>query len=349
MKKRCSICAKWILFMVIVILLIQKLSPYFENPKHADYNYQAFQHMPDEPDILVFGTSLIEMAFVPNELYKQYGYTSYNLAAPSQRLDSMYFVLETVLKERQPEYIFIVTDYINEISRSETLNEEILSVRKLKGNEINKWKYLYNHFKYRSMEYVKFYLPIFQFHYDLLDGKCQRERSQVSEKIYSKGYYYMEGNTPIELPKQGEAQEEISEEAVALTRNIVDMCHQRGIEVVFVTIPIPEGFLYEKSLERNFSDCAHINFYELYEQIGLDGSTDFLNEHHLNLDGAIKVTEYIGNYLKENSNLIDHREMKENNIWDITLQFDSGEQYKDFDSEKWETKLKDLGYEGFQF
>lgn len=347
MKKGYLICLKWILFISIVIVLLSRLSIFYENPKHADYNYKAFQNLSDEPDILVFGTSLMEMAFVPNELYKKYGYTSYNLAAPSQRLDSMYFVLNTVLEKRQPKYIFIVTDYINEVSKSETLDEEILSIRKLKGNEISKWKYLYNHFKYRSMEYLKFYLPILQFHYDLLDGKCGIEERQVLDKLYSKGYYYMEGSFPMDLPEQGTVQEEISEEAVAYTREVVDMCHQRGIEVVFVTIPIPEGFLYEESLEKNFSDCYHINFYELYEQIGLDGKTDFVNEHHLGLSGATKVTDYIGTYLQDNSNLVDHRKMNENNIWDITLQFDSGEQYKDIDTENWEKELKTFGYSGF--
>lgn len=157
----------------------------------------------------------------------------------------------------------------------------------------------------------------------------------------------MEGSFPMDLPEQGTVQEEISEEAVAYTREVVDMCHQRGIEVVFVTIPIPEGFLYEESLEKNFSDCYHINFYELYEQIGLDGKTDFVNEHHLGLSGATKVTDYIGTYLQDNSNLVDHRKMNENNIWDITLQFDSGEQYKDIDTENWEKELKTFGYSGF--
>lgn len=347
MKKGIYISIKWIVFMLIIIVLLSRLSLYYENPKHADYNYQAFQSLPDEPDILVFGTSLMEMAFAPNELYKKYGYTAYNLAAPSQRLDSTYFVLETMLKERQPKYIFIGTDYINEISKSETLDEEILSIRKIQGNEIAKWRYLYNHFKTRSMEYLKFYLPILQFHNDLLDGKCEIERSQISEKLYSKGYYYMEGSFPMELPKQGTTEEEISEEAVAFTREVVDMCHQRGIEVVFVTIPIPEGFLYEESIEKNFSDCYHINFYELYEEIGLDGKVDFVNEHHLGLSGATKVTDYIGAYLLNNSNLQDHRKQNENNIWDITLQFDNGEKYNNIDIERWEEKLRFAGYSGF--
>ena len=49
----------------------------------------------------------------------------------------------------------------------------------------------------------------------------------------------------------------------------------------------------------------NMNYY--LDEIGIDGDTDFGTSRHLSVNGARKATMFLGNYLKENYELVDHR------------------------------------------
>lgn len=346
MKKKILIIMKWIIFCSIVLGILVKISPYYANRKGADYNYQTFQMMEENPDILIVGTSLTEYAISPNELYKDYGFTSYNLSAHSQMLDTMYYVLDTALKYKEPKLIIVSTDYINELTSKSTLNDEIISIRDLNAGLGNQLKYLYSHFGTKTMEYIKFYLPVFQFHSQLLDGTLnidKMKRNNYLKKLYQKGYSYLDGIKEIEIAKN-EEELELNPEAVARTKEMIQKCNERGIQIVFVTLPNIEPYYYDESIKVNFSDCGYLNFYDLAEEIGLDGKTDFLDNHHMTYSGASKVTKYIGQYLEDNYDLTDHRDLNENNLWDITLPVLDKMPYWEYDDGVWEEALKQAGY-----
>lgn len=54
-------------------------------------------------------------------------------------------------------------------------------------------------------------------------------------------------------------------------------------------------------------DVTFIDFNEYYEDMGLDFTTDFNDESHLNYHGSVYLQDYLGNYLKENYILPDRR------------------------------------------
>lgn len=68
----------------------------------------------------------------------------------------------------------------------------------------------------------------------------------------------------------------------------------------------------EYVLDKN--NCVYIDLYEKIEEIGLDGTTDFSDEGHLNTSGSNKVADYLGEYLIGHYELTDFRDY-ENNIW----------------------------------
>lgn len=346
MKKIIVIVSKWVVFCSIVLGILIKISPYFANRKGADYNYQTFQMMEENPDILTVGTSLTEYALSPNDLYRDYGFTSYNLSAHSQRLDTTFYVLNAALEYKNPKLVIISTDYINEISLRSTLNDEIISTRDLDVGIDKQLLYLYNHFGTKTMEYVKFYLPIFQFHSQLLDGTLNLDKLKKNnylKKLYQKGYSYLNGAKEIEFGVN-EEEKELDEESVVYVREMIQKCKARGIEVVFVTLPNIDPYYYDESIKENYSDCGYINFYDLVDEIGLDGKNDFLDNHHMTYSGAAKVTNYVGQYLSEHYELPDHRQLHENNLWDITLPVIERMPYSEYDDNIWEEALKAAGY-----
>ncbi|MDE6674951.1 MAG: hypothetical protein K2K19_09120, partial [Acetatifactor sp.] len=65
----------------------------------------------------------------------------------------------------------------------------------------------------------------------------------------------------------------------------------------------------------------YINFLELIEETGLDFSTDTYDAGlHLNLSGAEKITEYLGEVLREETDLADRRDEEHlSGIWSDKL------------------------------
>ena len=238
------------------------------------------------------------------------------------------------------------TDYINEITMKSTLNEEIISIRDLHAGLDHQLRYLYSYFGTKTMEYIKFYLPVFQFHESLLDGSLNLYRlgkNNHLKRLYQKGYTYRDGIKETPIAKNVE-ELELDPEAVEYVKQMMQKCDERGIQFVLVTLPNIKPYYYDESIRKNFSDCGYLNFYDLAEQVGIDGNTDFIDNDHMGYTGAVKVTKCIGQYLKDNYDLIDHRELNENNIWDITLPVLEKMPYWEYDDDIWEEELKKAGY-----
>ena len=104
---------------------------------------------------------------------------------------------------------------------------------------------------------------------------------------------------------------------------MTQLCKENGIELVLIKAPSLYPYWYdewetqiEEYAEEN--DLKYINFLNLIEETGLDFSKDTYDGGlHLNLSGAEKITEYLGEFLRNEYELPDHRSEKElQEIWD---------------------------------
>lgn len=106
------------------------------------------------------------------------------------------------------------------------------------------------------------------------------------------------------------------------------LCEKKGIKLLLMKAPSASPVWYEEE-DQQIRDYAkkygldYINFYDLIDEIGLDYETDTYDGGlHLNLQGADKLSEYLGKYLVEQYQLPDHR--KDNKIagvYDKKLKF----------------------------
>ena len=109
---------------------------------------------------------------------------------------------------------------------------------------------------------------------------------------------------------------------------ITELCAENDIELILVKAPSLYPYWYDQwevQMEEYAAahDLKYINFLELQEECKLDFNTDTYDAGlHLNLWGAIKITDYIGQYLRDECELTDRR--SEEHL-----------------SEVWQEKLKD--------
>ena len=113
-------------------------------------------------------------------------------------------------------------------------------------------------------------------------------------------------------------QKPLGQDSIQELKDIVATCRDKGIRVIFFTVPWEGEYNYGEAM-KSFcaaNGCGYLDFFELAEEIGLDGTADFADVGHLNTRGAEKVADYMGQYLIEHYDLTDMRTV-ENNLWAI--------------------------------
>ncbi len=114
---------------------------------------------------------------------------------------------------------------------------------------------------------------------------------------------------------------------------ILDLCRKKKIKVVAVVPPIAYtgGQLlgkYEemrKFCEQNNIEYINYNEPDVLEEAGINFSTDFYNEGHLNALGSVKISKSLAKRLAKKYNLEDRREDPAYQSWNMA--------YKEFNKE----------------
>lgn len=258
-------------------------------------------------DILFVGTSHIMDGVIPVKLWDTYGYTSYILCGEYNDMDRNIPMLRLALQYTKPSLVVLdIENYWEKSPAENTLNgyHEYADAFPLNGEKIKTTMNLYQE-KENRMEIL---FPILRYHdrwKDLSRGDFRKKGSDD----YLKGYEFSADTQEIELyecvPTEGGV---LLEDAYGVTavEQFVDECHERGIEVLLVTIPFAaneDEQIYLQGLHK-LAEQKGVRYLNLLTEKELvDGKTDFRDAGHLNVFGAEKVTEYIGAYIRENYNI----------------------------------------------
>lgn len=93
---------------------------------------------------------------------------------------------------------------------------------------------------------------------------------------------------------------EPSQDAVEYIGKIADLCAKKNISLLLIKTPIA-GYTPELGIAmQKFADSLNvplIDYNQLFDEIGFDYTTDFLDTVHLNILGRTKVSAHLGDYL----------------------------------------------------
>ena len=303
--------------------------------------------MKEDPDVLIFGSSIASCSISPNVMYDCYGITAYNLSARGQKPITTSYVIEEAIEIHKPKVVVVVLDYMDTQEGSETLNEDILTTRMMGNNDINRIRFLYSNFANHYMEYIKYFFPVFQFHSDLIKGEMDVVEDidkYYPKQLFGKGFQKQDEIKPIEAVNKSETQYELSDKYIAEIQKTIELCREKEIGIVFVSLPNNDYGIYTDSFLNNFADCDFVDYYDLFDSIGLNYNTDYYDDFHLNNGGAQKVSHYLSQYLILRFELEDHRSLQENNIWDITKAYCDEIGYDNYKTDSWKYYLEKYGY-----
>lgn len=310
-----------ILFLIIGVLIFQLLT-YIFVPKwigEIDPATPRFEGFYSEEkntiDVLAVGASDVGRGFSPITLWNEYGITSYNLGTSNQTMSLAYYIIKEAFQYQDIKTVVLDMDaaFVNK-------NAPEGEYRKLFDNMKvgpTKWEALQN----SDLEVdnkLSYIFPIIRFHSRWTD--LEKEDFSIAKK-YDKSTSYkgmaMSNVVKPYIDTQGYMKdtgkiEEISEENEKYIAKIVKLCQENNVKLLWVEIPSASSWSSARSKgTQKLAEKYNIEFIDMnykLEGFEVDWARDTAdNGNHLNVEGAEKVSKYIGKILKEKYEAEDHR------------------------------------------
>lgn len=293
MKKHLRIAT--FLFGLVVLLL--GLSVLFQPKSEADsQSHQEIQtsgilaERENSLDVLIFGNSEAYTSMSPLQIWGKHGITSYVGSTPSQRLFLTEQFLHKATEKQNPKVVILETNnFFTAVDEDRKFADFVDGVFPIAKHH-DRWKLA------------------------LLEKEQRAEDSFLNAD--NKGFQINDKTRPLrrsDYMKPSDKREKIPQENVNYVLAMRDFCRERNIRFVLISVPSAANWTTERhNAVDDLAKHNHIEFYDLNEQknlVAIDWMKETMDRgDHLNYEGAYKVTEWLGAFLKEDPNLKDHRE-----------------------------------------
>ena len=285
-----------VIFGAFTLILMPKTNTKEAGFKHVSA-YSIINEAPDTIDVLILGTSQAYCSFIPLEIWKDIGVTSYVCSTPSQPLFYTEEFLQKALETQTPKLIVLETDSIFEkFSETSILEHKLEKALPLIAYH-SRWKEL------TSEDFV--------FKYD------------YSQRHLGKGFVYdyrSVGRVGSDYMVPSDDVKNILSSSIYYLERIINICDQKNIELIFVSSLSAANWDYSKhnaveTIAQKYN-IEYIDVNLIPEEVGLDWDNDWLDEgKHLNYYGAKKFTKWFATYLQKFDLLTDKRDLAEYHCW----------------------------------
>lgn len=296
-------------------------------PLDTDQTFVAIDTFHDMPEntieVIGYGSSHIWTGMSTMEMYEAYGIGAYNYGCTWQHINTTELFFKDSLRTQSPKVVIIETFLVNDLLIDTDLDGEIYYTRAIPWFE-GKREYLKQCFGNDKERYLSYYIPFMQFHENWINLSEGSFKESISFRDFYKtmGFISRDVVVPIEIGDPATfKQEELSEESLAVLDEIVSICKENDIDIIFYTAPYVGTYAYGDAMTQYAEEngCIYFNLFEQMDEVGLDCDTDFFDAGHLNDSGSKKVADYLGEYIVNHYDVTDMR-LLENNIWEQNAQ-----------------------------
>lgn len=273
----------------------------------------------DIVDVVFLGSSHCYCSVNHSILWDEHGISSFSLAISGQDLASTYHCLVESLKTQSPEVVMIEMygSVFQGYQDTGNLYRNTLSLKPSKNaynavksmvEEGTEWDYL-----------LKW--PIVHTRYAELK-KQDFQKNTIPYVGYTSDF---ETNSILEIvPYTGEPAETLWEESEYWIQKMIDFAKESQTNICFFIAPYSAPDYEQMRIKRaeqiaKANNIPFVNMIDISEDLGMDVENDFMDWMHTNVYGAEKVTNYLGEYLKQNYELENHYGDPKYELWDKDL------------------------------
>ena len=295
---------KSIIFVVLLLIMLSILSFIFypkdnrvEVGMHSRSANGILAEQKDSIDVLFVGNSEAYTSVIPNEIWNDYGYTSYICGTPHQTLPQTIRFIHEVCETQRPKIIMLESNSIFMDYKLSEFTDQFLNSKFKVFQYHNRWKTLKRN-----------------------DLRPHRKFTNINDL---KGYEYTIEIKGLEEEIDDGYPEDFKNIARINTlyvKDIIDFCNANEIKFVIYTAANEKYWNFgTHNALQSFCDSNNVEYLDLNmhkDEVQMDWMTDTSDYgDHLNYYGALKSTKFIGKYLNELSILEDHREDEKYSSW----------------------------------
>lgn len=331
-SKKCIKAITFILLFVVSFSFITRIV----TVSSSNMEYQWMSGIYEEPegslDAVYLGSSNCYAFWNPNLAWEEYGIAVYPYTCSSQPL----IVAEYLIKEArktQPNAVFVVNiNTLGDGSVSDTVMHRLLDFMPLSQNKLELTDYLCDLADLSFSDRLEYYLPIIRYHEKWAELTADNFSTEINDLKGGNAYSWHLGDVKDVSGdyKTSEESLDISEALEQSINSLLDYCDEENVKIVFVTVPRAEAKMETvqkfNTVNKLITDRGYpiIDLMDCPEEVNIDPSTDYYNNTHTNIHGALKLTHYISEYLIENYDFEDKRQDEAYSSWN-----ESYEKYAD--------------------
>lgn len=308
-----SIVIFFSIFAVLFTLTTYLLRPEDDGAKEAVAGFYAEKK--NTLDTVFFGGSACYRFVSSPLLFKNYGITSYVFGTAAQPFDTTPALITESEKSQNPSlYVVEIRNLISDDMNIKNKDVNPITVTHYMRLVTDNLLFSYNRFKLitdvvTDTDKTSWYFDIIKNH----TNWKTLTRESLNLMLYNKESPVKGARTvPVLQPLEEWDPTSYTGEKTALQkksenilRNVLDFCKKQKLNVLFVSTPYLENQL-SISEENYVADIIkkygykYLNCNYYYKDMGIDFSTDFYNDRHVNTLGAVKVTNFLSKYITEN-------------------------------------------------
>ena len=325
MKRHLKFAGKCAVFICLLGLCIkltdQVIVPklFYQGMLAPTLSYANFYALKENTvDMLCLGSSIMSTSCIPQELYNQYGITSYNLGSEKQSPIISYFWLKEALRYQQPSVVVLDCYFFFDRGGGEVLNTSEISIRRALDNM--RWSSVKREAVQtvceldKNQSAVSYYFPNIRYHTRWMElTEDDFSYSDVIEQYKYMGYAPLSKSCNFSGYKPYDMEGlKMETDMHPLMREYLDkmcqLCKEKGIELILINIPVADAdvgrfYTLQRYAEEQSLLFLDFNKEELYNELDFDFAIDSYDTAHLNLQGAKKISDYLGAVLVSQYNL----------------------------------------------
>lgn len=265
-------------------------------------------------DAVYIGASHVFSFFEPPLAYEDHGITVFDYAIPSMPLASIAYRVREAYKT-QPDALYIIN--LNGFKTSRVYNQNLHRSLDFMPWSLNKLQMMLKLFKkagYSGGRVAEYFMPIIRFHSSWSTLRSQDYYHPVNglKGAYTYGPFLQ---TVTDVTGQfafTDSRGDLDSEQQEAIDEILAFLDEKHLKALFVMVPqtLDTAFLEQANTLKDLVtdrgyDCLDLR--DRMEEMGLNLAEDFHNDRHLNVHGAVKFTDYLASYLKEQYGFADKR------------------------------------------
>ncbi|WP_304174395.1 SGNH/GDSL hydrolase family protein [Pseudobutyrivibrio ruminis] len=327
MKKFIAIILSLVIALTGIFLTSKLLEPKYMSGILEGAMIQEYYDDPTDHNVVFIGDCELYENISPVYLWENYGINSYIRGSAQQLIWQSYYLAEETVKMEHPDVIvFNVLSMKYNEPQNEAYNRMTLDGMKWSSSKVNSIK--------ASMtdeeNFIDYVFPILRYHSRWSDLSAEDFKYMFHrDKVSFNGYYMRVDVKAAEDVPEGRplADYQFGDNSYYYLDKLTKLCKDNDVKLVLVKAPTLYPYWYDE-WDQQIKDYAsannldYINFLELQDELGLDWSQDTYDGGlHLNLAGAEKLSDYVGNMLTTEYGIPDRRDESDlNAYWDKVIE-----------------------------